>query len=151
VGSEGLGFLTACNGVGALAGALVVASFGIQHGRRRLMILALVGFGATLAVFALSTWLWLSALMSIAIGVFKQVYNALNNTLIQESVDEEYRGRVLSTLFLDRAAVPLGTMLAGAGTAMIGAPVTTALMASTLIILAVAARFILPRRAPERS
>jgi MFS transporter, DHA1 family, staphyloferrin A biosynthesis exporter len=146
VGSEGLGFLTACNGLGAVAGALAVASLGIQRGRRRLMILALVGFGVFLAVFALSTWLWLSAVASVAIGVCKQLYNALNNTLIQESVDEEFRGRVLSTLFLDRAAVPLGTMLAGAGTAAIGAPITTALMASMLIVLAVAARFIMPRR-----
>jgi MFS transporter, DHA1 family, staphyloferrin A biosynthesis exporter len=151
VGSEGLGFLTACNGLGAVAGALVVASLGIQRGRRRLMLLALVGFGAMLTVFALSTWLWLSALASIAIGVCKQLYNALNNTLIQESVDEEFRGRVLSTLFLDRAAVPLGTMLAGAGTAAIGAPITTALMASTLIVLAVAARFFMPRRSAERA
>jgi MFS family permease len=151
IGSEGLGFLTACNGLGAVAGALLVASLGIQRGRRRLMLLALVGFGATLTVFALSTWVWLSALASIAIGVCKQLYNALNNTLIQESVDEEFRGRVLSTLFLDRAAVPLGTMLAGAGTSAIGAPLTTALMASTLIVLAVAARFLLPRRAAERA
>jgi MFS transporter, DHA1 family, staphyloferrin A biosynthesis exporter len=145
VGSEGLGFLTACSGVGAVAGALWVASLGLQRGRRRLMLMALVGFGATLVVFALSPWLWLSAVASIAVGMCRQLYNALNNTLIQESVDEEFRGRVVSTLFLDRAAVPLGTMLAGAGTAAIGAPVTTALMASILIVLAITARFFMPR------
>jgi MFS family permease len=147
VGSEGLGFLTACSGVGAVAGALWVASLGIQRGRRRLMLLALVGFGATLVVFALSPWLWLSAIASVAVGMCRQLYNALNNTLIQETVDEEFRGRVLSTLFLDRAAVPLGTMLAGAGTAAVGAPITTALMASTLIVLAILARFFMPRSA----
>jgi MFS family permease len=146
VGSQGLGFLTACNGLGAVVGALVVASLGIQRGRRRLMLLGLVGFGVFLAVFALSPWLWLSAASIIVVGTFRQLYNSLNNTLIQESVDEQFRGRVLSTLFLDRAAVPLGTMLAGAGTSVIGAPITTALMASTLIILALCARFYMPRR-----
>jgi MFS family permease len=147
VGSGGLGFLTACSGIGAVAGALWVASLGLQRGRRRLMLMALVGFGATLVVFALSPWLWLSAVASIAVGMCRQLYNALNNTLIQETVDEEFRGRVVSTLFLDRAAVPLGTMLAGAGTAAIGAPITTALMASTLIVLALTARFYMPRGA----
>ncbi|MFN0070470.1 MAG: MFS transporter [Chloroflexota bacterium] len=150
VGSEGLGFLTACTGLGAVGGALLVASLGMQRGRRRLMLLGLVGFGVTLTVFALSPWLWLSALAVLAVGACKQLYNALNNSLIQESVDDEYRGRVLSTLFLDRAAVPLGTMLAGVGTSLIGAPITIALMGGTLIVLALTARFfMLP--APERA
>lgn len=150
IGSEGLGFLTACTGLGAVAGALIVASLGLQRGRRRLMLLGLVGFGVTLAVFALSPWVWLSALAIIAVGMCKQLYNAINNTLIQESVDDEYRGRVMSTLFLDRAAVPLGTMLAGAGTAAIGAPATTALMASALIILAMLAQLAWRRSVPAQ-
>jgi MFS family permease len=151
IGSQGLGFLTACNGLGAVVGALVVASLGIQRGRRRLMLTGLVGFGVTLAIFALSPWVWLSAIAIVLVGTFRQLYNALNNTLIQETVDEEFRGRVLSTLFLDRAAVPLGTMMAGAGTAMIGAPITTALMAGALILLALGARFYLPRGGAQRA
>ncbi len=151
IGSQGLGFLTACNGLGAVVGALVVASLGIQRGRRRLMFIGLVGFGVTLAIFALSPWVWLSAIAIVVVGTFRQLYNALNNTLIQETVDEEFRGRVLSTLFLDRAAVPLGTLMAGAGTAMIGAPITTALMAGALILLALGARFYLPRGGVQRA
>ena len=69
---------------------------------------------------------------------------ASNNALIQTYVDEEYRGRVTSTLFLNRSMVPLGTMLAGFGTAAFGVQATVAVMAGTLLVLA----FIVRRFAP---
>ena len=136
VGASGLGLLTACSGVGAVSGALFVASRSATAGRRRVMLWGLVGFGAALIAFAVSHWLWLSAAMLVGVGFFQQLYMSLNNTLIQEDVDEEYRGRVLSTLFLNRGMVPLGTMLAGFGTDLIGAQLTTGAMATVLMLLA---------------
>jgi MFS transporter, DHA1 family, staphyloferrin A biosynthesis exporter len=49
-------------------------------------------------------------------------------------VDDEYRGRVLSIVFLNRAMIPMGTMLAGFGTAAFGAPHTMAAMAAALVL-----------------
>jgi MFS family permease len=137
VGTSGLGLLTACSGAGAVCGALFVASRGAKRGRRRLMRIGLVGFGATLLIFALSPWLWLSAGTLIAVGFSQQVYNAQNNALVQEEVDPEYRGRVVSTLFLNRGLVPLGTALAGFGTDLWGAQMTLGTMAGLLVLLAV--------------
>jgi MFS family permease len=136
VGASGLGLLTACSGVGAVSGALFVASRSATAGRRRLMLWGLVGFGVALIAFAVSHWLWLSAAMLIGVGFFQQLYMSLNNTLIQEDVDEEYRGRVLSTLFLNRGMVPLGTMLAGFGADAFGAQLTTGAMAGVLVLMA---------------
>jgi hypothetical protein len=65
---------------------------------------------------------------------------ASNNALIQTHVDEQYRGRVMSTLFLNRSMVPLGTVLAGIGTAIYGVQVTVACMAATMLLLAVLVR-----------
>jgi MFS transporter, DHA1 family, staphyloferrin A biosynthesis exporter len=136
VGGSGLGLLTSCTGIGAMTGALFVASRGPNDNRRSMMLWGLVGFGFSLMAFAASHWLFVSAALLVVTGFCQQLYNALNNTLIQEDADEEYRGRVVSTLFLNRGMVPLGTMLAGFGTDLIGAQFTTGAMATVLMLLA---------------
>ncbi len=151
VGGSGLGLLMACSGVGAMLGALFVASQRSGEHRRKIMLAGLAGFGLSLIVFAASPWLWLSACMLLVVGVAQQMYMAVNNTLIQEDVDERYRGRVLSTLFLNRGMVPLGTMLAGFGTDLFGPRVTIGAMAGVLVVAAlVAARLIRQAHGPLR-
>ena len=144
VGGDGLGLLTACSGTGAVCGAIFVASRGSIPGRRRLMLLGLVVFGLTLAAFALSPWLWLSAATLLGVGFGQQMFMAFNNSIIQEEVDPEFRGRVVSTLFMNRGLVPLGTMLAGVGTDLIGAPMTLGIMGFSLFGLAIVAGLIGP-------
>jgi len=102
----------------------------------RLMLVGMMSFGASLVVFSLSSWFWLSFALLIAVGASQQIYMASNNALIQTSVEEEYRGRVLSTLFLNRGMVPLGTMIAGFGTALFGVQATMATMGGALLVLA---------------
>jgi MFS family permease len=133
-GGAGLSILTASTGLGALVGALIVAGAALRQ-RRRVMMVALIGFGVSLIGFSFSHWLWASAIALAAAGLSQQVYMSLNNTLIQESVDDAYRGRVLSTMFLNRGMVPMGSMLAGFGTSLAGAPVTIGAMAALLVLM----------------
>jgi MFS family permease len=150
VGSAGLGLLTAASAVGAVIGALWVAARGGKSDRQRLMIIGLIGFGVFLIAFAFSTWLWVSILMLTGVGFSQQMYMALNNALIQEQADPEYRGRVVSTLFLNRGMVPLGTIMAGFGADFFGPQLTVAAMATVLVVLAIhAGRFQLSRRKLE--
>jgi MFS family permease len=150
VGGGGLGILTACSGIGAVGGALWVASRSHRVNLGGTMLVGLVAFGVALTVFAVSYWFWLSVLALIAVGAAQQVYMSSNNALIQMRVHEEYRGRVLSTLFLNRSMSPLGTMLAGFGTAFFGVQLTTAAMALTLVIMAlVGGRFTTAAREPD--
>lgn len=143
-GSVGVGLLTAGSGIGAMSGALAVASINGPIRRGRLMLAGLVAFGLMLMVFSASSWLWLSLAMVVAVGASQQMYNATNNTLVQEYVDEEYRGRVVSTLFLNRVMVPLGTMVAGVGTALIGVQASVAIMGGALMLLALVVARISP-------
>jgi MFS family permease len=144
VGGAGLGVLTACSGIGAVCGALWVASRAHRVRLGQLMVYGLIGFGAALVVFSLSGWFWLSVPALIAVGAGQQVYMASNNALIQTNVEEEYRGRVLSTLFLNRSMVPLGTLLAGFGTSLFGVQATVASMAAALLVLALAVSRLAP-------
>jgi MFS family permease len=133
VGGTGLGLLTACSSVGAVLGALYVA--GAANVRRGwLLLVALIVFGIALFAFSVSPWVWFSAAMLFVVGSSQQVYMTTNQTVVQEIVDDEYRGRVLSILFLNRSMIPLGTMVAGFGTAAFGVQHTMAAMAAALVL-----------------
>jgi MFS transporter, DHA1 family, staphyloferrin A biosynthesis exporter len=139
VGSTGLGLMTSCAGIGAVAGALTIASMGSNRRQVQIMLAGLVGFGASLLAFSASSWLWLSIPSLLLVGATRQVYMTSNNSLIQTKVSPEYRGRVLSTIFLDRGLVPLGTIMAGAGTEWFGPQVGLGGLAFMLLLLALAA------------
>jgi MFS family permease len=152
VGGDGLGLLTACAGGGAVVGAIFVASRAREagSGRRQQMLVGLAIFGLMLALFAMSPRLWLSSLLLLGVGFGHQMFMALNNSIVQEEVDPEFRGRVVSTLFMNRGLVPLGTMLAGVGTDLIGAPATMGMMGIALCLMAVLARLVGPGLQPVR-
>jgi len=139
VGGTGLGLLAACSGAGAVVGALFVASRRDAEDRETIMLIGLGGFGAALLAFSASHWLWVSAALLLAVGACQQLYMSINNSLIQEDIDEQYRGRVMSTLFLNRGMVPLGTMVAGFGADLIGVQITMGLMAALLVVAALTA------------
>ena len=144
-GGFSFGLLTASTGLGAMVGALGVAARATRMHRGKVMFAGLIGFALALALFAWSQALWLSLAMLFLVGLSQQVYMATNNTLIQATVDPAYRGRVLSTLFLNRGMVPLGTVLAGFGTELFGIQFAIGAMALALLTLALIAA----RRAHE--
>jgi len=135
---SGFGILTAATGVGAVTGALYVASLGPKARKGMLMMVGLLAFGGTILVFALSSIFALSIVAMVGIGVTQQIYLASNNTLLQLHAEDEYRGRVLSMLFLSRGTVPLGTALCGFLSTFIGIQYALASMAAVLLLIAFA-------------
>jgi len=124
-GAHTLGFLMAAMGVGALAGALYLASRSSVIGLGRLIPLAAATFGAGLIGVGLSRWLPLSLLFMVATGTGFMVHLAASNTLIQTMVREEMRGRVMALYtmaFMGMAT--FGSVLAGVIAGVVGAPLT---------------------------
>ncbi len=138
-GGLGLGILQSTAALGALCGAMKVASSRNTKRFNREMLIGLAGFGGFLVIFAFSPSMLFAVPALIAAGFCNQTYQTSNNTLVQMNVSEEYRGRVLSTLFLQRGMVPLGTMFAGIATTAIGPRATVAVMASSLVLMAMLA------------
>lgn len=139
-GPQTLGFLMTASGVGALSGALWLATRKSVVGLGRIILTTTVVFGIGLIGFAWSRWLWLSLLFMVVIGVGMMVQMASTNTIIQTIVDDEKRGRVMSfytMAFLGTA--PFGSLLAGALSARIGVQNTVAL--SGVLCVAAAAWF----------
>ena len=124
-GPHTLGFLMTASGLGALAGALYLASRSSVLGLGRAMVLATIAFGIGLVGFSLSRLVWLSLLLLPIVGGGMMVETASTNTILQTIVEERMRGRVMSfytMAFLGTA--PLGSLLAGVAADRIGAPLT---------------------------
>jgi MFS family permease len=139
-GPHTLGFLMGASGVGALAGAIELASRKTVLGLGRVIAVSAAMFGAGLFMFSQSRWLWLSlALMFITgMGMMRQM--AATNTILQTIAEEEKRGRVMSYYTMAFVGMaPFGSLLAGSLAARIGAPAT--LLISGLCCLAGVAWF----------
>ena len=124
-GAHTLGFLMTASGVGALTGALWLASRKSVVGLGRVILQSTVLFAGGLVVFSFSRVLWVSLAALAVVGWGMMVQLAASNTVIQTIVDDEKRGRVMSfytMAFLGTA--PFGSLMAGALSARIGAPRT---------------------------
>lgn len=122
-----LGVLMGATGIGALTGALVLATRTGVRGLGRWVWMACAGFGTSLILFAFSRWYVLSVLLLVPVGFTMMVQMASSNTLIQSMVPDRLRGRtmaVYSMMFMGMA--PLGALFSGALADRISAPWTVA-------------------------
>jgi MFS family permease len=120
-GAEGLGFLMSCAGLGAVLGALGVASLGKGAPRGLLLLGAIITFGLGLAVFASSQLFALSAAMLLVVGISSMAYNALNQTFLQTLTEDAMRGRVMSMLTVATFGLqPFGTLVIGSAAEVVG-------------------------------
>jgi predicted MFS family arabinose efflux permease len=149
-GPRGLGLLVGATGVGALAGALLLASRASARGLSRWIVGAAAGFGAGLIAFSFSRSLALSAVLLLAVGFGMITLLAAANTLLQTLSPDAYRGRVMalySMMFLGMA--PFGNLLAGASAERFGAPATAAAGGVLCILAALLLLVRLPRLRAE--
>jgi MFS family permease len=119
------GFLLAATGVGAIGGAILLASRQSVRGLELLNPLATTLFGLSLVAFAFSRNLALSLGVLLVGGFGQMVQTASSNTLLQTVVDDDKRGRVMSLYSMClQGLLPLGNLLAGALAKWLGAPWT---------------------------
>lgn len=127
-GANTLGLLMTATGFGALLGALWLASRRSVVGLTGNIAVAGALFSCGLTGFALSRVLWLSLPFLVVTGFGFISMVASGNTLLQTIVDDSKRGRVLSLFLMAYfGTTPLGSLAAGALSARIGAPYTTAM------------------------
>lgn len=124
-GASTLGVLSAAAGVGALGAGIFLSLRKSILGLGRWIALAPALMGTGLAIFALSTILWLSALMMALVGFGFLIQFASSNTILQTIVDDDKRGRVMSLYIMAfMGMMPLGSLAEGTLADSIGAPRT---------------------------
>jgi len=128
VGAKGMGFLMSSIGIGALVGGLILAKLGDYKHKGTLLIAASFVFSISLTVFALSKFFILSSVALIFFGWSMVACLSTINTIIQVSVPDEYRGRVMSVYMLTFAGfMPFGNFMMGWIAHFIGAPLAVSL------------------------
>jgi predicted MFS family arabinose efflux permease len=137
-GAGTLGALQATAGVGALAGALYLASRASVVGLGRVIVASAALFGLGLMAFSRAHELWLAMPLLLLAGTGMMLQTAASNTIIQTIVDEDKRGRVMSLLAMSLfGTVPLGSLIAGALATRIGAD-NTILVGGAICVVAAA-------------
>jgi len=146
-GSQGLGLLTGCLGVGAVLGTYALARQAQQANLFRVVYFsALITVGA-LAVYSASPLfpLTLAASAALGFGIFRQL--ASTNSLIQSSIPDDYRGRIMSLYSMTVVGMlPVGNLAAGAVAHVAGVRATVAVGA----LLSAAAALLWRREFPSR-
>jgi len=140
-GARSLGLLMSSAGVGAVLGALHFAGHTDYRGLTRWIAGASAICGLALVLFSASRVFWFSALMLFFTGFTATVQQASTNTIIQNRVPDELRGRLMAvyaTMFM--GVQPLGSLLAGGVAKRLGAPFTLAvfgvlMLAGSLVFL----------------
>ena len=127
VGERGYGALLSANGLGALLGALTVATYGNRVRPRRLILGGLWLFSAMLLLLAVVRWYPLVLLCLMVGGWGMLLYFSTTNTLIQTSVSDAMRGRVMGIWALVFGGMmPIGGLESGLLSQAVGVPWTVA-------------------------
>jgi MFS family permease len=128
VGSREYGMLLSANGIGALCGALVVATYGDRLPRRLLVFGGLGLFSLMLLLLAVTSNYYLALVFMAIAGWGMLLYFSTSNTVIQTSVADGMRGRVMGIwALMFGGMMPLGGLEAGAVSHWIGVPWTVAI------------------------
>jgi MFS family permease len=140
-----LGFLMGSIGVGALCGALLLASRRTVRGLGNLIVAAVAGFGVALVAFSFSRSVGLSLVLVFFTGLGLMVQMAASNTILQTLVDDDKRGRVMSFYAASfMGTMPIGSLIAGGLAGTIGAPRTLCLGGAACLVGAFAFARALP-------
>ena len=94
--ADGLGYLYAAAGLGALLGSIAISAFSQKTNMLDVIIGGNLLFAVALVAFSYVSFLPLALLLLFLIGFGLVTQFALINTLIQHQVDDRMRGRVLS-------------------------------------------------------
>ena len=134
--ADSMGLLTAIMGFGAMAGAMYVAAIGRKN-RGMLLIISSMLSGAGLLLVAAIPIYQAAAFIMIILGMGDAGRMSLNQALLIELSDNEYRGRVMSIFMLNFGFMPLGTFPAGLMIDYIGGQAVIGMMGVALIAVTV--------------
>ena len=147
-GPFGLGILRSAVAVGALLAAVRLARKPLGRHAGRTLLLVVGAFGASMVVFGLSRWFWLSA-FALAVSGFVDMFSMnIRATAVALATPNDLRGRVnaVEGVFIG-ASNELGAFESGAAAALLGA--VPAVVAGGALTIALA--LIWPKIFPDLS
>ena len=137
VGADGLGEMNAVRSLGAVLTIALLAVFG-EVGRKGALLLAtIVAFGAALMLLGQSGMYAVALAAIMVIGGAMALSDVFSQSLMQNIVPNEQRGRAMGAWVVGIGTAPLGSLQVGAAVAALG--VGIALTANGIALVAIAA------------
>ena len=134
------GYLNSAIGLGALSGAIFLASLKTGTNLKKILFITLLIFGCCLALFSHLTNLPLALVIIMLAGFAMMSQSTISNTIIQTTSSSKMRGRVISYFAMAFFGMqPLGGLLIGTVSQYIGAPNT--ILAEGIAAILIAAIF----------
>ena len=134
-GPEFLGALVAADGLGALLGAVAIASRRGFISHRRLFAVSVLTAPFLLVAFSASRWGALCLALLVLIGVLESGFAAMQSTLVLLAAPEASRGGAMGILSACIGTQPLGTLWIGLLAAGAGVPLAMAANAGLALLL----------------
>ena len=137
-GAQTAGALYSALAAGALLGALFSGWFGRVHRQGLAVLIAIVAWGGSIALFGATDVLWFGLLMLAAAGASDMVSAVFRNAILQTAAPDEMRGRLGGVFIVVVAGGPrLGDGRAGGGAELVGAQ--AAVVAGGLLVVGLTA------------
>ena len=141
-----LGLMFSAVGIGAVTGAILIASLPAHARRGRMLTLGNLGLPVVLLAFVNSNIFIVSLFLLLLVGMGQVFQNALANTLVQITSPDELRGRVMSQYSLvSQGMHQLGGLQAGFVADWIGAPLSVGIGAALSLIYGIFVFFRFPQ------
>jgi MFS family permease len=132
------GYLNSFIGLGAVGGALFLASLKAGVNLKKVLFINLLIFGGGLILFSHTSNLPLALFFAVPAGFGMMSQTTISNTIVQTNVSAEMRGRAISYLVMAIAGMqPLGALLIGTLSEHIGASNTILAEGIACIIITV--------------
>ena len=140
------GFLQASRGLGAMTGALLIASLGRFRFRGKLLTLGTLAMPVLILAFAFVRWAPLSLLLLFGAGASQIFIFNLCNALVQTFSPDAMRGRIMGVyVFVFFGSMPIAALAIGATAQRLGETVAVQIGASVMLLAAVLLWIFFPR------
>ena len=133
LGPESLGLLVTIMGVGSLAGTLFIAWAG-KWRRGGMLIAGTFASGLAMVLLAVLPFYMAAAAIMILLGLGDAGRRALNQALIMEEVEDQYRGRVMSVFMMNYGLMPVGVLPMGVVAEALGGQTAVGLLGALLLV-----------------
>ena len=134
LGPEAMGLMVSMMGLGTLFGSFFIAGLGNWR-RGYLLILSSFLSGAALLLVAVLPFYGIALGLMVLLGLGDAGRRTLNQALLMEVTDDQYRGRVMSVFMTNFALIPLGVLPAGLAAEFLGGQLSVGILAGLLIAL----------------
>ena len=101
--------------------------------------MALALLSGSVIVLGLSPWLRVSLTAMFCMGFFRMAFQINNNTLLQSSIPDGLRGRVMALYHLDGGFTPVASMAVGGMASVLPVQRVVVLVGSLSLLLALSA------------